>query len=292
MKKIAFSVILFFLTVSLNLSAKTVFKSLEEINNFHKLIDFTWKSPTVPRTVVNKMPKEITTVNGLKRIRFFIRVLLPLILMENEKIEKEHDFILSIANKDKWNENDLKILHETAYKYRIIKKDEDISDISKEEKDRIIYFLDYKIRPVPAPIALGQAALESGWGTSRFTFEGNNLFGHVAKNHKNGLKPKNWSGKKRHIKIFQGLQESISAYMLNLNRNRAYRKFRWLRRKYPDNSFKMAEGFGKYAIIKEEYIGRLQLVITKYGLYRLNNSKLEEKNRIKIFSNINKIYVN
>jgi hypothetical protein len=54
----------------------------------------------------------------------------------------------------------------------------------------------------------------------------------------------------------------------------------------------MSEGFGKYAIIKEEYIGRLQLVITKYGLYRLHNSKLEEKNKLGIFNNINKIYVN
>ena len=80
--------------------------------------------------------------------------------------------------------------------------------------------------------------------------------------------------------------------MLNLNRNKAYKKFRWLRREYPGNAFKIAEGFGKYAIIKEEYIGRLQLVMTKYGLYRLNDSTLDNDKKMESIKKIKQIYIN
>lgn len=275
-----------------SLNGEVVLSDFNEINSLHKLTGFIWKSPVVPRITVHKIPENIKDISGLKRTRFFIKTLLPLILMENEKIEKEHDLIVEKANKAVWDADDVKIIYQTAHKYRIINKDDDLKSISEEKKNEIRYFLDHRIRPVPIEIALGQAALESGWGTSRFVFEGNNLFGHAAKDHKKGLKPKNWTGKQRNIKIFNNLSESISAYMLNLNRNRAYRKFRWLRRKYPDNAFKIAEGFGKYAIIKEEYIGRLQLVITKYGLYRLHNSKLNDGKETENILKIKQLYIN
>lgn len=35
----------------------------------------------------------------------------------------------------------------------------------------------YRLDEIPAALAIGQAACESGWGTSRFTIEGNALFG-------------------------------------------------------------------------------------------------------------------
>lgn len=289
-KKTVFLTVFLFLINSLD--ATVVLSDFDEINATHKLIDYTWKSQSVPRITVKKFPEKIKDVSNGKRLKFFIRTLLPMILMENETIEKEHDFIVKIAAKENWNKNDISIISEIAYKYRIIKKNSDLTGLSEIEKDEIRYFLDHRIRPVPVPIALGQAALESGWGTNRFVFEGNNLFGHVAKDHKKGLKPKNWSGKQRNIRIFDSLQDSISAYMLNLNRNRAYRKFRWLRRKYPGNSSKIAEGFGNYAIIKEEYIGRLQQVITKYGLYRLNDSKLGNGEKAIIHKKIKQIYIN
>lgn len=290
LKKTVFLTLFLFL---LNfLDATVVLSDFDEINATHKLINYTWKSQLVPRITVKKIPEKIKDAGSQKRMRFFIRTLLPLILMENEKIEKEHDFIVPIAAKENWDRNDIRIISETAYKYRIIKKDSDLTTISEIEKDEIRYFLDHRIRPIPVPIALGQAALESGWGTSRFVFEGNNLFGHVAKDHKKGLKPKNWSGKQRNIKVFDSIQDSISAYMLNLNRNKAYRKFRSLRREFPGNPIKITEGFGSYAIIKKEYIKRLQQVITKYGLYRLNDSKLGNGEKAIIHKKIKQIYIN
>lgn len=229
----------------------------------------------LPRVFAKKIPEEIKKLEGFEKRKFFVRIVLPIVLLENEKISAEHDFVMSHASKKDWNKEDVKIIKEIAQKYNILDESQDISAIPEEKKEKIRYFLDHKIRPVPPAIAVGQAALESGWGTSRFVFEGNNLFGHVSTDPENGIKPKNWTGNKRHIKIFDSIFESIEAYMLNLNRNRAYSKFRWYRRTHPNNLSKIAEGFDKYARIKDEYVSRLQSVMFKFGVHRVNKAKLE-----------------
>lgn len=272
--------------------SKVPFSTYEEIISVHKLIDYHYKSTIVPRLFATEIPKDIKSVHGGKRIRFFIKIVLPLILLENEKIEKEREFIIPIALKDKWGTEEQKIIYDMARKYRIIAKGTDISSISKEEKEKIRYFLDHRIRPVPAPIALGMAALESGWGSSRFALEANNIFGHTTQDTTKGLKPKNWSGNKRHIKKYDFLSESISAYLLNLNRNKAYRKFRKLRREYPNNYMKLAEGFSKYSRIEFEYIGRLQLIIGKFGLDRYFDAKLDNSEKTRFIEKIDQPFIN
>jgi Bax protein len=76
--------------------------------------------------------------------------------------------------------------------------------------------------------------VESGWGKSRFAKKANNLFGYWEYSD-NGIKPKskydyikiNYS-----LKVFPSLEDSIATYMLNLNRNPAYKSFRKLRALY------------------------------------------------------------
>jgi len=264
---------LFFFFFELN--ADVFLSSYAEIKAAYGESPFAFDNGRVPRVFVKKIPEEIKKLEGVDRRKFFIRLLLPIVLLENEKISAEHDYVMTYASKKEWGQKDCEIIKEIAQKYNIVEENQDISALSEEEKEKIRYFLDHKIRPVPPAIAVGQAALESGWGTSRFVFEGNNLFGHVSPDPSKGIKPKNWSGNQRHIRIFESILESIEAYMLNLNRNRAYNKFRWYRRTHPNNLSKMAEGFDKYAIIKEAYIGRLQSVMFKFGVHRINDAKLE-----------------
>ena len=262
-----------------------------EVKSAYDLVGYTWKSEKVPRIFAKSIPEEIKKLEGAERRQFFIKLILPLVLLENEKIAAEHDMIVPIAAKKEWKGDDLKIISEIAQKYNIIEEDQDSSGTTEEEKEEIRYFLDHKIRPIPPAIAVGQAALESGWGTSRFVFEGNNLFGHVSPDPAKGLKPKNWSGNQRHIRIFDSIQESISAYMLNLNRNRAYNKFRWYRRTHPNNLSKMAEGFDRYAIIKEAYVGRLQSVMFKFGVYKINNAKLDSGESADVIEKVSQPYI-
>jgi len=80
---------------------------------------------------------------------------------------------------------------------------------------------------VPPSLALAQAAEESGWGTSRFAIKGNSLFGQWDFSGK-GIKPKEQRENLGDygIAAFDSPQDSIEAYMLNLNTHRAYQRMR------------------------------------------------------------------
>ncbi len=257
-----------------------VLNSYEEIVTAHKLLNYDWRSLAVPRIIIEEFPEEIKDLEPVERVRFFIKAFLPLILIENERILEEKNKVKDLFSKDELTGNEKNYLTETLYKYRIINEGYDISDITEDEKSRILILVNKRILPIPPPIALSMAALESGWGTSRFVFEGNNLFGHVAINPQEGIQPANWSGKKRNIQIFDSVSESISVYMLNLNRNRAYRRFRVARARNPYNLFNMTKGFYLYSIIRDEYAVRLQFIISRYDFARFNDAYLDNEERI------------
>lgn len=286
--KISFLIILFLFS---EISADVFLDSYEELKAAYEFLDYTWNDDVVPRVFIEKIPEEIKDLHGVERRRFFVRLVLPLVLLENEKIAAEHDYIVPIAAKSQWSAEDIEIIKNIAEKYNIVEPEDDLASFSEEQKEIVRYYLDHKIRPIPPAIAIGQAALESGWGTSRFTFEGNNLFGHVSPDPSKGIKPKRWSGNQRHIRIFDSVKDSIEAYMLNLNKNRAYKKFRWLRRTHPDDLSKMAEGFNRYAIIKEAYVGRLRTVMFKYGVYKINNTKLDDSGKADVLDKLAQPYI-
>ena len=84
---------------------------------------------------------------------------------------------------------------------------------------------------VPYEMIIGQAALESGWGKSRFATEGNNLFGirtwskEVA--HLLPMGVAKWPG--WGVKVFASKCDSVKYYIDLLNNHSAYEKFRKLR---------------------------------------------------------------
>lgn len=81
---------------------------------------------------------------------------------------------------------------------------------------------------IPASLVIAQAALESGWGTSRFALEGNNLFGMRTYDDKvPGIAPAGATGFR--VMRFKSLGGGVAAYMRNLNTHRAYREPREVR---------------------------------------------------------------
>ena len=82
-----------------------------------------------------------------------------------------------------------------------------------------------RVDVVPASLVLAQAALESGWGTSRFARKGNNFFGmRTYKEHVKGMDPKEAEGFK--VIVYKSIGASVRAYMKNLNTHEAYANFR------------------------------------------------------------------
>ena len=81
---------------------------------------------------------------------------------------------------------------------------------------------------IPYEMIIGQAALESGWGTSRFAKQANNLFGiRTWKESSPHLLPmgvEKWPG--WGVKVFASKCDSVNYYVDLLNNHSAYEKFR------------------------------------------------------------------
>jgi len=188
-----------------------------------------------------------------KQKKAFVEIMLPLIEEENKKILELRKKIKEIFNDPYYLMDPYKVafLANIAKKYRI----KTITD--KRE------FLK-RIDAIPPSLALAQAAIESGWGKSRFVRVANNIFGHWEYTNK-GVKPKLRYKNIKHpysLRRFHSLEDSIAAYMLNLNRNFAYKKFRNLRYYYRlhhkhFNGIAAATTMNNYSQLKQKYVRML-----------------------------------
>ena len=134
----------------------------------------------------------------------------------------------------------------------------------------------YRVDVVPAGLALGQAAYESGYGTSRFAVEGNSLFGQWTYKG-DGIVP----GKQRkslgnhQIKAFDWPFDSVRGYFINLMSHPAYEDFRRLRAERraagePMDSLVLADGLLKYSERGQAYVDSLK------GMIRVNKLNIAD----------------
>lgn len=182
------------------------------------------KVESVPRVFLTKLPETLPELdNANHKKRLFTSALLPLVLRANELILSDRARLMELRGKF---ENQIllkraerKWLQTMAKKYRLKRK--------KDFRTKDIDFLLYKVDIIPPSLALAQAAMESGWGTSRFAQAGNALFGEWIWGDGDGLMPLGREeGKTHKIKKFEYLLDSISSYMTNLNRHPSYEELR------------------------------------------------------------------
>lgn len=96
--------------------------------------------------------------------------------------------------------------------------------------DERVAALKLRVDTVPPALALVQAAIESGWGRSRFARQGNNLFGHWCYEKGCGLVPQQRDDGARHeVAAFATTRQAVVRYLHNLNTHPPYRPFRELR---------------------------------------------------------------
>jgi len=121
-----------------------------------------------------------------------------------------------------------------------------------------------RVDMIPLNLALVQAAKESGWGTSRFAREGNNLYGQRCFTEGCGIVPTGrGEGATYEVRRFGTAAESVQSYMHNLNTNGAYRRFRLMRRLQrleglqPDG-FILAESLPRYSERRYRYLDEIR----------------------------------
>jgi len=211
----------------------------------------------------------------------FYRVILSLILYENEAVLREREQLLTLlkAREDgSISSTQLKQLNHIAYSYRAIREESD-DPLTEEQIQDLLTRVDI----VPASLALAQAAHESGYATSRFAHTANALFGQWDWS-ANAVKPQQQrKGMGNYgIKSFDQPVDSVRAYLWNLNTHRAYagfRKERALQRGDATglvvfDSAKLAGTLTSYSERGEEYTKELQGTISHNRLDRADNLRL------------------
>ncbi|MGH8281076.1 MAG: glucosaminidase domain-containing protein, partial [Gammaproteobacteria bacterium] len=133
---------------------------------------------------------------------------------------------------------------------------------------------------VPVALVLAQAAQESGWGTSRFALEGNNLFGIWTWDADQGSVPVNRPGDANHlVRVYPDVQTSVRAYLRNINVGFAYVDFRGMRARMratgkPLDALALAGALNRYSITGDAYIENIRDMIRDNALGKLNNLSL------------------
>ncbi len=207
----------------------------------------------------------------------FYRFILPLVVHANDMVMDRREAVIDLQDRleagEEISEADFEALREGAVLLRVTSRQEAAAlSQSSEELPRIIDELLYKLDIIPAGLALGQAAYESGYGTSRFAAQGNALFGQWTYGGK-GLVPEQQRtdlGDHR-IAAYDWPFDSVRGYFINLMSHPAYEEFRRLRAQMraegkPLSSLVLADGLISYSERGQEYVDTLKGMIRVNGL--------------------------
>tara|TARA_Y100000590_G_scaffold138476_1_gene158549 strand:- start:3429 stop:4562 length:1134 start_codon:yes stop_codon:yes gene_type:complete len=248
---------------SVRLSAST----LEELfkDEKYNLKDIR-KNKVVKPITIGLLPKEIKQIENVKRRKeLFIKIVLPLILEENNRIKLDRKNLFVILNKNSNSKAEKNWLKKKFKQYGVVNNDLSTLKVRMDE--------------VPVSLAIAQAAKETGWGTSRFALEGNALFGQWTWTG-NGIKPAGADANSKHkVMKFKVLKASVRAYQRNLNTHSSYKEFRKARAIQRDNhgklnSLELVKYLDQYAETGIEYTKILKKIIEQNSLTDFDDAKM------------------
>jgi Bax protein len=213
-------------------------------------------SPPPPPTEFKVEPVYLAQLPDLQNLsadlrkKRFIATVLPLILRANLELKERRRLI-----KQAVAEGDLQRLQQWAELYRLPATSEHIDDL---EADLLV-----RVDAVPVSIALAQAAIESGWGTSRFATQGNALYGQWAWSLEEGLRPEKARFENAVVRSFANLFDSVRAYMHNLNTHQSYEGFRTTRAARSSEVADLVETLILYSEERGLYVEKVLAMIEK-----------------------------
>ncbi|MDC3090869.1 glucosaminidase domain-containing protein [Rickettsiales bacterium] len=235
--------------------AKEMFRIFEE-HNFSRQ---SFLNNTYDGLIVfSSLPEDFMSVEPAStRKELFVKTILPIIFLENEKVLAERNKIL-----EWWTDTDGELIMRDYWPDWL----KDISEKYLYEGENIGDLL-MSVDIVPISLAVSQAAIESGWGTSRYAREGNAVFGQYTYKEDLGILPKDRPDEGKFlIRKFQTISDSTASYIKNLNTHNAYKDFRENRKKIRMNGEKISGiSLVKYLINyserKEDYISDVEKMI-------------------------------
>lgn len=211
-------------------------------------------------------PMIYTNVSGLEKKPvheakyMFISIVLPAVLIAKYQLDEERTKIHNLKSKNRWNKEDSIFFKGLKIQYKAT----DIENLLK------------RMTAVPNSIVLAQAAMESGWGKSRFFREGNNVFGIWSYN-KN--EPRLEASLKRqrasiHVKAYKDISHSIMDYFKTLGKANAYRDLRSALQETND-PFLLLPHLKYYSEKRLTYIRQLETIIKQNNLTQYDNYQID-----------------
>ena len=225
----------------------------------------------VPRLYVESMPTDMAQIDqAAERKRIFIKVMLPLVLAANERLIADRAEIAYLSScmemGDALSEPEARWLAAMLELFHV--EDGDLAELLA------------RVDVIPPSLALAQAAQESGWGTSRFAHEGNAVFGQRTWEEGAGIAPEGLNDPGFEVQAFNGLKDSVFAYLVNLNRHPAYQHLRELRTAMREEGIEpdgitLAAGLDDYAE-EPDYIGKIRALISVNNLTDFDGARLAD----------------
>jgi Bax protein len=228
----------------------------------------------IPTVIFANYPSDFNWLDVETKKRAFLHTLLPAVLLARAEIEKERKVLeeivarfedrrrLVFSGQDQhWQKRlsaaEIKFINHLAVKYR-----------SARASDLLA-----RVDTLPVSLIMAQAAIESSWGTSRFSELGNNLFGLWTWGEQGLIPAAREEGKNHKIAIYDSILGSVRAYHLTVNRLPAYRQLRKIRLE-TQNPLLMAEGLHHYSERGEDYVRELKSIIRYNQLDRYDRYNL------------------
>jgi len=149
--------------------------------------------------------------SGTPRKKAFLRTVMPYITKQNQVITADRNWLVTKQYDARWSPSERARLKEIASRYKV--------KWSGNTRHIPWNSLLERVDIIPNSMVATMAAAESGWGTSKLARVNNNLFGMKCGGG-------NCRGAMKGYSQFDSVEESVQAYVRNLNTHPAYSSFR------------------------------------------------------------------
>ncbi len=241
-------------------------ENIHQVVALYAAYDYHWPPRRiVPAIALRQLPEGLAELPTHQKKTTFLRTLLPIVMSADERIlEQRHFLIQSFIHPRKGPQG-----HDQRLLEGEIEVDYGVSGSLANPKVRARLLR--RVDVVPVILALAQAAMESGWGTSRFAVQGNDLFGIWTSNPFVGMVPRALGQNPTHyVRAFSSLASSVRYYLKAINTRPPFRRFRWLRAemrqsKIPLNPARLALGLNLYSQRGMSYVRNILALMPTLG---------------------------
>ena len=189
---------------------------------------------------------DLRELSSVERKKAFVEMLLPAINEVHEEIKENKAIVEKLAVKEELTPEEREFCEGLFKTYKV-----EYGNWKELQGKMVIY---------PASLILTQGALESGWGTSRFFREGNNIFGMWSTNPNepriaaNGVRE---NGFVPHLRKYDTIEESVKDIVMTISVSDAYKAVRKLLNEDKSPS-EVAHGLIKYSEEGTKYVEKVQ----------------------------------